>query len=78
HLAAHAQHIVAFVIKESVETENVGLLCNQLGFHKERQADYASALPLFKHALTIREKALGADHPDTAQSLNNLALLYKT
>ncbi len=28
-------------------------------------------------ALAIREKALGPDHPDTAQSLNNLAILYK-
>jgi tetratricopeptide (TPR) repeat protein len=27
-------------------------------------------------ALAIREKALGPDHPDTAQSLNNLAALY--
>ena len=28
--------------------------------------------------LAIREKALGPDHPDTAQSLNNLAELYDT
>ena len=27
-------------------------------------------------ALTIKEKSLGSDHPDTATSLNNLALLY--
>ncbi|MGY4356327.1 tetratricopeptide (TPR) repeat protein [Bradyrhizobium sp. i1.3.1] len=26
--------------------------------------------------LAIREKALGPEHPDTARSLNNLALLY--
>ena len=38
--------------------------------------DYAKAEPLYKRALAIREKALGPDHPDTAQSLNNLALLY--
>jgi CHAT domain-containing protein len=29
-----------------------------------------------KRALTVREKALGASHPDVAQSLNNLAFLY--
>jgi tetratricopeptide (TPR) repeat protein len=28
--------------------------------------------------LTIREKALGADHPDVAESLNNLAELYRS
>jgi CHAT domain-containing protein/Tfp pilus assembly protein PilF len=32
--------------------------------------------PLYKRALTIREKALGTDHPDVALSLNNLADLY--
>ena len=29
-----------------------------------------------QRALAIREKALGAEHPDTANSLNNLAALY--
>jgi tetratricopeptide (TPR) repeat protein len=37
---------------------------------------YAEAIPLAQQALAIREKALGPDHPDVAQSLNNLALLY--
>ena len=35
--------------------------------------DYAKAEPLYQRALKIREKALGPDHPDTAQALNNLA-----
>jgi tetratricopeptide (TPR) repeat protein len=30
-----------------------------------------------QQALTIREKALGPEHPDVAQSLNNLAELYR-
>ena len=38
--------------------------------------DYAKAEPLYQRALKIREKALGPDHPKTAQSLNDLALLY--
>jgi tetratricopeptide (TPR) repeat protein len=32
---------------------------------------------LHKRALAIREKALGPDHPDVANSLNNLARLYQ-
>jgi tetratricopeptide (TPR) repeat protein len=32
---------------------------------------------LYQRALTIREQQLGPHHPDTAQSLNNLALLYR-
>ena len=38
---------------------------------------YDQALPLYRRALEIREKALGPEHPDTANSLNNLALLYQ-
>ncbi|MEO0415519.1 MAG: tetratricopeptide repeat protein, partial [Verrucomicrobiota bacterium] len=40
------------------------------------QGKYEEAEPLYKRALAIREKQLGADHPDTATSLNNLAVLY--
>ena len=32
--------------------------------------------PLYQRALAIREKVLGPDHPNVAQSLNNLATLY--
>jgi tetratricopeptide (TPR) repeat protein len=41
------------------------------------QGDHARALPLFKRALAINEKALGPEHPLTATSLNNLAALLK-
>src|SRR6266542_2705513 len=37
---------------------------------------YVEAEPLYKRALDIYEKALGKDHPYTATSLNNLAVLY--
>ena len=39
---------------------------------------YAKAIPLAEQALRIREATLGPEHPDTATSLNNLALLYDT
>ena len=32
---------------------------------------------IYKRSLAIREKALGPDHPDVAQSLVNLAALYR-
>jgi hypothetical protein len=37
---------------------------------------YAEAVPLAQQVLTIREKALGPDHPDVATALSYLALLY--
>jgi CHAT domain-containing protein len=39
--------------------------------------EYAKAEPLHKEALRIRQKVFGPEHPEVAQSLNNLALLYK-
>jgi len=41
-------------------------------------AAYAQARPLIERALMFREGALGPDHPDTAESVNDLALLLKT
>src|SRR3989442_6836809 len=40
-------------------------------YRYDRQRRYAESEPLHKQSLEIREKALGADHPDVAQSLNN-------
>ena len=42
-----------------------------------KQGKYTEAEGLFKRALAIREKALGANHPDVGQSLNNLANVYR-
>ncbi len=41
------------------------------------QGDLAGARPLYERALAISEKALGAEHPSTAASLNNLATLLQ-
>ena len=41
------------------------------------QGKYADAEGLHKRALAIQEKALGADHPDVARTLNNLAVVYE-
>ena len=37
---------------------------------------YSEAIPLMQRSLAAREKALGPNHPEVADSLNNLALLY--
>ena len=39
------------------------------------QGKYDEAKPNFERALAIREKALGAEHPDVAMGLNNLGML---
>lgn len=67
------------ITRYGIETETAALLLNELALYlDERKAEYARALPLYQQALAIRQKVLGAEHPDTANSLNNLALLYET
>ncbi len=41
-----------------------------------RAGKYNEAQPLAEHALGVREKALGPEHLETAQSLNFLAVVY--
>ena len=41
------------------------------------QGHFAEAEPLYKRALAIAEKALGADHPNVGTTLNNLAEMYR-
>jgi hypothetical protein len=42
-----------------------------------RQGQYNTATPLANCNLLIQVKVLGAEHPEVAVSLNNLALLYQ-
>ncbi len=44
----------------------------------QAQGKYAEAEPLYKRALAIDEKALGPEHPNVANDLSNLAILYQT
>ncbi|MFL5625736.1 MAG: tetratricopeptide repeat protein [Ktedonobacteraceae bacterium] len=51
-------------------------LLNQAGYYLQDHAFYEQAEPLYQQALAITQKVLDPDHPDTAASLNNLAMLY--
>ena len=50
---------------------------NTMGCYLYLRGRYKEAEPLLMRALEIREEQLGGRHPDTAGSLNNLALLYQ-
>ena len=41
------------------------------------QDQYAQAGPLYKRSLAIWERVLGPDYPNVAQSLENIAALYR-
>jgi tetratricopeptide (TPR) repeat protein len=52
-------------------------LLDRAGSYFHGRAAYPQAVSLFRDALAIREKKIGPEHPDTATSLNNLALLLQ-
>jgi tetratricopeptide (TPR) repeat protein len=53
---------------EALNKEAVGLY---------RRGQYDDAEPILKRVLELRQQSLGPEHPDTATSLNNLAMLYE-
>ena len=56
---------------------NTATSMNNLANLLLEKGDYAGAEPLYRRALEIREKALGADNPYTERSLNSLAYLLE-
>ncbi len=50
---------------------------NTLAWLDHQQGNYAQAEPLYQRALAIREKALGAEHPNIAPGLENYAALLR-
>jgi tetratricopeptide (TPR) repeat protein len=51
---------------------------NSFGLFEASQGRYSAAEPLFRRALELRERVLGAEHPDTLTSVNNLAQLLSS
>jgi CHAT domain-containing protein/Tfp pilus assembly protein PilF len=70
-----AQTQMAPVPGQSGDLEEAKRL-NEEAIKLYQQGKYNEAEPLYKRSLSIREKALGSNHPDVAASLNNLAGLY--
>jgi len=66
--------------RAATETDRVLAEATQLNqrvivLYQARQ--YAEAIPLAQRSLSLFEHALGTNHPTVAQSLSNLALLYR-
>jgi tetratricopeptide (TPR) repeat protein len=73
----HGTQLAGVIEEFGLETAEAGGLLNRCGYFLKERARYAEALPMYERSLAIWEKALGAEHPDTALSLNNLAGLYR-
>jgi tetratricopeptide (TPR) repeat protein len=72
HLIAGSEEIA-----DAATNLNCADLLNKAGGYFNGRALYSLARPLYERSLAIREQTLGPDHPATAESFNNLALLLK-
>jgi tetratricopeptide (TPR) repeat protein len=76
-LLPHAQTCATWIEQTELATVAAARLLNQAGVYLYDRGRYAEAEPLYQRALAIRERELGASHPNTVTSLNNLAELYR-
>ena len=76
-LTPHLLAICEAEIADTAANAEPAELLNRAGGYFHGRAAYSAARPLYERALAIREKALGPEHPKTAMSLNNLALLLR-
>jgi CHAT domain-containing protein/Tfp pilus assembly protein PilF len=51
--------------------------CSDLAILHDNLGNYSEALPLFQRTLDIRERILGASHPEIANALSDVAGLYR-
>src|SRR5262249_42851039 len=73
-------HLIAICKSETADAADSAQRADLLvraGRYLHGRAAYSAARPLFERALAIREKALGPEHPATAESLANLADLLR-
>ena len=75
-LAPHLQVVMTTVGSDmTLEPAVVSWLFDRLGTYLLARGEFKPARSLLERALKLDERVLGPDHPDTATSLNNLAML---
>ena len=79
HLLPHVLVCVTWIEQGLVPpTSAEAHVLHKAGNYLRERGQYKDAEPLLTQALAIHELQLGADHPDTATSLNSLARLYRS
>ncbi len=73
----HALPCATWIEQGPISSSEAALLLNEAGYYLKARGRYREAEPLYQRALAIYEQQLGAEHPDTATSMNNLASLYQ-
>jgi tetratricopeptide (TPR) repeat protein len=76
-LLPQAQACAELINQQGFRFADAALLLSDVGFYLYKRGRYVEAEPLFDRALAIYERVLGPEHPDVANSLNNLTRLYR-
>jgi tetratricopeptide (TPR) repeat protein len=74
----HALIVADLIEQWDMKFPEAARLLSRTGDHLYERGQYKEAESLCQRALRIREQALGPEHPEVAQSLNSLAVLYIT
>ena len=77
-LSAVMPHLVDVACSDKGDEPRQATLSDAAGMALLAAGDVGSARSWLEHALAIRERALGSEHPDTATSLGNLGWLLTT
>jgi tetratricopeptide (TPR) repeat protein len=79
-IAQHAAVVVghAGAYEDEDNKEQSALLCHLIGAGHNASARYSQALEWYYRDLAICEKVLGAEHPSTATSYNNIGFVYES
>ena len=72
----HAQVCAELIEEWEMMFPEAARLLHRTGNYLYERGQFMEAEPLYRRAVSIREKALGPRHPDVARSLSDLALLY--
>jgi len=73
---AHVEACAALLAQWSLSSVEAGRLLHQAGVYLRERGQYEQAKLLLVQALQIREQALGTEHLEVADTLNELALVY--
>ncbi|MBZ5525851.1 MAG: tetratricopeptide repeat protein [Acidobacteriia bacterium] len=78
-LLPHALACARLIDSHGLESEAAAVLLSHAAYYLSEGAhQYTRAEPLYRRAAEIYEKALGAEHPHTAISLNNLGWVSRS
>ena len=61
---------------ENVKDVEIASVYHSLGYVYDEQGEYTKALEYYNKALEVNENILGANHPNTTTTLNNIAQIY--